>query len=303
MMSAILDHRWGISPAQDRIWAQVSGLRPTCADRRVLMVLQAFIDDSADKTGTFVLAGHIATAEVWATFAKEWEELLPFGIRDNYGSFYFKMSEMVTIPSRMERVGAFYRIIEKHDVIPISCQLNISELHRVQSRFWILHKTFDWGPYRDPFICAFRGLMDSVHDLRQDITLLPANEIIDFIFDQQSQKKLILRAWDEYIETKPPAVRALYGSAPRFEDDRKFLPLQAADLWAWWIRKWYNDGDLVSGGDPRSQLTLPGFVDTIAPRQSIMISYTESHLVQWCRELLSAAFPNDVIYDDGAKWA
>jgi hypothetical protein len=300
MMSAVLDHRWGISPAQDRIWAHVTGLRPSDADRRLLMVLQAFIDDSTDEGGTFVLAGHIATAEVWAQFVKEWEELLPFGVRADDGSFHFKMTEMATIPSRMERVGAFYRIIEKHDVIPISCQLNISELHRAQSRFWILHKTFDWGPYRDPFICAFRGLMDSVHDLRLQMPLLPADETIDFIFDEQSQKKLIWRAWDEYIETKPPGVRELYGSSPRFENDRKFLPLQAADLWAWWIRKWYNDGNLVSGGDPRSSLILPGFIETKAQRPSIMISYMESHLVQWCRDLLSAAFPNDVIYDDGA---
>jgi hypothetical protein len=106
-MMGILDHVWGVSKAQDRVWAQVSGLRPSCAHRRLLVALQAFIDDSTDEGGTFVLAGHIASAEVWSNFAKEWEEMLPFGIRGKDGKFYFKMNEMAAVAERMERVGAF----------------------------------------------------------------------------------------------------------------------------------------------------------------------------------------------------
>jgi hypothetical protein len=131
------------------------------------------------------------------------------------------------------------------------------------------------------------------------MTALPHDEVIDFIFDQQSQKNIILRAWDEYVETKQPGVRELYGGAPRFEDDKKFLPLQAADLWAWWIRKWYNDGNLISGAEPIGTINLPGFVNSKEQRKTILISYTEGHIIQWCRDLLSSAFPNDVIYDAG----
>jgi hypothetical protein len=36
-------------------------------------------------------------------------------------------------------------------------------------------------------------------------------------------------------------VRALTGEEPVFRDDKKVLPLQAADLYAWWIRKWWEE--------------------------------------------------------------
>ncbi len=41
------------------------------------MVFQAFMDESEGVDGTFVLAGHIATVEGWAKFARDWEAALP----------------------------------------------------------------------------------------------------------------------------------------------------------------------------------------------------------------------------------
>jgi len=78
------------------------------------MVFQAFIDDSYTPDGEFVLAGHVATAESWVAFAKEWEELLPFGTIAPNGKFHFKMSEMAALPERMERLPAFWRAIQNH---------------------------------------------------------------------------------------------------------------------------------------------------------------------------------------------
>ena len=87
----ILDHVWGESPAADRVWAQVSGMAPRLANYCLLMVLQAFIDDSYKSDGVYVLAGFVATAEAWANFARDWEELLPLGVRDRDGKFHFKL--------------------------------------------------------------------------------------------------------------------------------------------------------------------------------------------------------------------
>jgi hypothetical protein len=38
---------------------------------RLLMTLQAYIDESSDENGVFVLAGCISDAESWAAFTKE----------------------------------------------------------------------------------------------------------------------------------------------------------------------------------------------------------------------------------------
>ena len=77
------------------------------------MVFQAFIDDSYTPDGEFVLAGHVATAESWVAFAKEWEELLPFGTIAPNAKFHFKMSKWPRCQSGWNaypRSGGRYRI-------------------------------------------------------------------------------------------------------------------------------------------------------------------------------------------------
>ena len=39
-----------------------------------------------------------------------------------------------------------------------------------------------------------------------------------------------------------PSFNKMKGSPPTFRDDATNLPLQAADMLAWWIRKWETDG-------------------------------------------------------------
>jgi hypothetical protein len=67
-------------------------------------------------------------------------------------------------------------------------------------------------------------------------------EPIDFIFDDQSEKSKIFPIWDAVKNTMRPGVRARIGSDPIFREDHKFMPLQAADLLAWWARKWHREG-------------------------------------------------------------
>ena len=63
------------------------------------------------------------------------------------------------------------------------------------------------------------------------------HEPIDFIFDNQVMEKgKIMDAWD-WFKNDMKADKDLIGSDPSFLDDITFLPLQAADLIAWWIRK------------------------------------------------------------------
>ena len=71
--------------------------------------------------------------------------------------------------------------------------------------------------------------------------IVPITWKIDFIFDNRSEKKEIISAWDETVEKTDDVIKGLIGATPRFENDREFLPLQAADLWAWWVREWYEE--------------------------------------------------------------
>lgn len=209
---------------------------------------QAFIDDSYADSGEFVLAGHVAPAAAWADFAKDWEELLPLGTLAANGKYHFKMSEMAMVPERMQRLPAFYRVIEKHVTASISCRVNRRDIGRAIERIepLIVDLGLSGGlqldHWQNPFFLCFRSLLDTFH-LNRDVmkNKIPLDEQVDFIFDNQAEKNLILSVWDEYLEKRPPEARQHYGAAPRFEDDQKFLPLQAADLWAWWVREWYEE--------------------------------------------------------------
>jgi hypothetical protein len=107
---------------------------------------------------------------------------------------------------------------------------------------------------------------------------IPSGTKVNFIFDEQSEKRKILSAWEEYISRREEEVRRLYGERPRFEDDTEFLPLQAADFWAWWIRRWY-----VKSVDPEERIQSLDFGIWQAKRKDlprIHISFNEDQIVQ-----------------------
>lgn len=218
------------------------------------MALHAYIDDSVDhEGGYFVLAGHIATAESWGAFAREWAELLPWGTRrESDGRYHFKMNEMAVNAERMSRVPAFFRVIERHVLMSVSCAYRLSDLESAKRRIWSPTVNIDWGMADLRYLFGWRLLMDMFHTRKDQLQkIIPVEQKIDFHFDDQSEKKQIISAWDEYIQKRPESTKDRYGATPRFEDDMEFLPLQAADFWAWWVRKWYQDGtpDKIGTGD------------------------------------------------------
>jgi hypothetical protein len=155
----------------------------------------------------------------------------------------FKMAQMAASKDRMAHIPAFYRVIERHVLASVSAKINVADLRRVQARILIPGLDIDWGTYANPYLVTFRCLMDMFHIHRHKMTeLLPAEQKIDFYFDNQSDKKAIIEMWQNYIKERSEEVRKFYGAAPSFRDDEEFLPLQAADFWAWWVRKWYQDG-------------------------------------------------------------
>jgi hypothetical protein len=236
-------HVWGASRAADRIWAQVSGLPPEKARKRIFVVLQAFIDDSFEEDGVFVLGGYISTAEAWAAFSKEWEKLLPLGTLNKHRRYHFKMREMAREPARIARVPLFLKVIEDHALVYVSAKINIAELRSARSRIVVPNINIDWGVFANPYFVAFRCLMDNLHASRPRMGhVLPLSDKIDFYFDNRTDKKAIVTMWDDYVARRRDEVRRYFGANPRFEDDEEFLPLQAADFWAWWVRKWYLEG-------------------------------------------------------------
>lgn len=208
------------------------------------MTLQAFIDESETEGGFFVLGGYIATAESWSSFAGEWETLLrKYGRQKKDGRYHFKMKEMARVADSAKRTELFFRVIEDHVIGWVSARINKPDLKKAISRIVVPGLEIDWGSYANPYFITFRCLVDMFHIHRPEmVEAMPLGEKIDFFFDDRTDKKPILDMWENYIAARPDAIKEYYGAMPRFEDDMDFLPLQAADYWAWWVRKWCVDG-------------------------------------------------------------
>jgi hypothetical protein len=227
----------------------------------MVLNFQAFVDESESAaTGEFVLAGYIAPAANWAQFAGEWESLLPYGSLANDSTYQFKMSEMAITKERMARVPAFYRVIRKYVVVAISIRLNAFDFARAKRRvrdnlshIWGIH-VGDFRIWENIYFFAFRQLLVPINARRSMLDdFVPPGEKIDFIFDDRGEKGVILGAWDDIVTNSDYKETGCFGTTPRFENDREFLPPQAADFWAWWVRRWYEEDDEPF---PEKMLTL-----------------------------------------------
>ena len=152
------------------------------------------------------------------------------------------MSEMAGNPERMGRVPLFSEAIDRHIHDFISCRMNLAEFAEAHNRFEIFARVMGWsvdfGKFLNPYNFTFWILLKAFHKDREKFTShIPIDEKVDFYFDNRSEKKSLLDAWDKFLPKLDHAERARYGATPRFEDDQEFLALQASDFWAWWVRE------------------------------------------------------------------
>lgn len=106
--------------------------------------------------------------------------------------------------------------------------------------------------------------------------LIPASKPVQFFFDESEHKKLILSTWKSFAQSVPDDWRHLYANTPKFGDDKVHLPLQAADLWAWWVRKRYEQGerDRLFGGDVFDHFSEQRYVP------KIFVEYHQDRIVK-----------------------
>lgn len=223
------------------VLALVSGFAGRHAlDRLFFMasVYQGYIDGSG--TGSphlLVLSGFIGTAAAWADLSNEWQCRL-----DHARLPYFKMKEMASSSRALEIAGFFYRAIEELKITTaISCAVPTETLRKVISETKWPASVTDLADLQNPFFLGFKGITVGVTQAQKNIGI---SEPIDFIFDNEGEKGKIFNGWDRLKLTARPEVQRLMGDPPIFRDDTKVPALQAADLFAWWVRKWTADGNL-----------------------------------------------------------
>jgi hypothetical protein len=238
------------------------------------MNLQAFVDESAD-TKFFVLAGCVSSPQKWSEFSSEWEKRLPFATLQPNNKYRFKMSEMA-MNGRIEDVAYFYRAIEEFAELAISVVFDISHLENALRRITVPGLRINWAGWKNPYLVGFRTLTDVINRRRNELSpALSLYDKIDFYFDERVEKLRVIWAWDRIAAKLPPEDAILYSKTPRFENDEEYLPLQAADFWAWWVRRWARNG---SSPDPSDG--FPWSFDAKKPAR-LMITFDEEEFIEY----------------------
>jgi hypothetical protein len=216
--------------------ALVCGYCSADRQRKVLVMFQAFFDESASEKGNkqFVLAGYVHRATTWALFSDDWKAALdaPPAIE------YLHMVEAQNLrdqfkgwkaPERDAKVAALAGIIERHQPWSIECSVSQLEHGRIVKPV---------SPYdlRLPFVDCFLAVILKLAQWHVSLGLdLP----IDYIFDERgiSPGEAMFLYEGAKSTVKDPRILKLLANPPIFRDDKKVLPLQAADLLAWHLRR------------------------------------------------------------------
>lgn len=209
-------------------------------------MLQVCFDDSGklDQGKTSWIAGYAARTGVWEDFSDRWDAAL----RAAPAIQYFKMSDAFALTREFR--GWTRDAMEKkvHSLIDVVVQTDFPYAMAValhNADYLSIAKGTITEPFSDHFYFLFIYAIEQtfVHHWTEGI-----EDSVDFIFDE-SNKGLdeVMSVWSTTMASAPPELRRFINGPPIFRDDKRFMPLQAADLLAGQLRNYYHKGDPSRG--------------------------------------------------------
>jgi uncharacterized protein DUF3800 len=222
----------------DYVWGMVCGLPEPLRSNRHLVMLKAFIDDSRmGQPPVYVLGGWVAPAKAWATFSDAWEAALLRSPRIEYFKFAEAMNFMgefngMSERSRDEKMGLLLHVIEEHRLLGAASIIP----HELFDAYFGHHPHPD---VRNPYFPSLFGLVARILNYNRAAGI---NQRLELFFDYQpgrgsDQMEKVRTGWELYRNTMPAEFRDLVQShPPTFLNDRDYVALQAADLYAGWVR-------------------------------------------------------------------
>jgi len=199
-------------------------------------MLQGYIDESGSEPSSkvFLLAGFILEAEEWAKFSDEWD----FQLHRALNIDYFKMSEAFSREGQFQgwnpefvlcKIKDLLSVIEHYKPVGISCLI-------------------DWRDYRNefgplavenlsgPYALLFQLVFQAIKAQQKSAGIYPTPVDVDFD-DQGKVGQFALQLYQDMKKQFPPTWKQMLGRIPIMLDEKKILPLQAADMLAWVERR------------------------------------------------------------------
>jgi len=227
-------------PAPHQVWdllPWLCGVAEPQRSKQLIMVMKAFIDDSGkDDPPVYVLAGYIARAEQWVAFSDEWSAAL-----HEAGLTHFKMQDAFTLsgefkdwtPERRDQaLVRFASIIRKNVLAGISATVMHDDYKEVFSGR--VTKFLDRAYLFLFSFVQYSAMLWQIHN--------NFDEPIDFVYDEQLHDSDVLNdKFGDMLSHAPEEFRRRAGNRPVHASDKIVLPLQAADLFAWHVRRVYYE--------------------------------------------------------------
>lgn len=228
-MAANEDNAW-------HVMRHVSGLPGVEGRRRLMLVLQAIMDESGnwgenDRDHVFMIAGFISTAEKWQRFSDGWMAAqLPKELKMTCAM------KMAANYNEWKYLSPVISLIEDTVMARVECAVHLDSYKRCAKG--------KIDPYYDsPYFWAFHNAMDRI--CRTATDLLGYSETVDLFFDVHTLGKRGQKWYELARLIAPDQYRKILPSYIHWEDDEIFLPLKSADLLAGLARRDHS-GDVVN---------------------------------------------------------
>ena len=192
-------------------------------------MLEVYVDDSASDSRVdqrLVLAGYIQSAEAWQRFTEDWKAELdrPPTLNSLHMTTSFQgWSEK----AREAKIDALVAVLKRYQPLSIECSISRAT-HASALRPRAPHDL------RHPYFPCFVGIMYGVARTVADEGLTGPVQII---FDEQGNVGTEAAVWYVPLKHMYPTLARALGETPRFESDDEVVPLQAADMLAWYVRR------------------------------------------------------------------
>ncbi len=200
---------------------------------RIVVALDIYLDESGTHNGsdTVVVGGFISTADRWLKFEAEWRRAL-----DDFGIDMFRMSKFANRadvfrdwpePLRQARLQRLINIIRDHVGGSVGVAIPVTKFNLMLSD---KAKKYCGGAYGLAAIFLFIDVGNTIHEIHKEARAAYVMEAGALGASE------VLRVFQQNMRD-PEQRERLRLLSLRFEDKRKYLPLQAADILAYELYK------------------------------------------------------------------
>ncbi|MBI3820448.1 MAG: DUF3800 domain-containing protein [Planctomycetes bacterium] len=224
--------------AMERVLSIAGGLPRNRSNNRLMALFSAYVDDSGTHAGSrhFVLGGSFASVDEWLEFTEVWDKALEhydltwFHMTDAEGGF--REFKRFTRRQRIEIIRNFATIVHGYS--------RFYFFTRVDSVVWnnvmVMQVVGEYPGYREIIKTAFLAAYDSIIHLLAEICHNKGIKTsdVELVFAKQENLGTPTR---DGIWLPCEATGLNY---PIFRNPKEFLPLQAADMYAWKENRYLN---------------------------------------------------------------